>query len=86
MALQTVTPETIRLIEELSLRTGMSDEHVVESALREQFDRLRDEDAEAQRREDIYALVDELRALVKDSPGLLRDPGEVLYGEDGLPK
>lgn len=85
MALQIEAPKTIQLIEELSRLTGKSAEDVVESALREQFDRLQDEDAEAQRRAEIYALVRELQALVKESPGVIQDPGELLYGEDGLP-
>jgi hypothetical protein len=86
MALQIKAPETIRLVEELSRRTGKSAEADVESALQEQIDRLREEDAEAQRRAEIYALVHELRALFKETPGLIRDPGELLYGDDGLPK
>lgn len=86
MALQPVTPETLRLIDEISRRTGKDAAEVVESALREQFERLRDEDAETERRNEIYALVHEIRALVKESPELVQDPGEVLYGEDGLPR
>lgn len=86
MVLQIEAPETIRMIEELAQRTGKSAEAVVESALREQFDRLQDEDEEGERRAEIYALVQELRALFKESPGLIRDPGELLYGDDGLPK
>jgi hypothetical protein len=85
MALQIKAPNTIRLIEELARRTGKSAEALVESVLREQLDRLQDEDAEAQRRAEIYALVDEIRALNREKPGLIRDPGELLYGEDGLP-
>jgi hypothetical protein len=85
MALQIITPEAIRLVEELSRRTGKSAEAVVESALREQFDRLQDEEEEAQRRKEIYALVQEIRALAKEGPGLIRDPGELLFGDDGLP-
>ncbi len=88
MALRIEAPATIRLIEELSRRTGKSAEDVVEDALREQFDRLRserDEESEAQRRADIYALAFELRALVKETPQRVQDPGDLLYGEDGLP-
>ena len=86
MALQINAPETIHLVEELSRRTGKSAEAVVESALREQFDRLQDQDAEAQRRAEIYALVHELAAAIKESGVPLEDPDELLYGEDGLPR
>lgn len=79
MALQIESPETIRMIEDLSRRTGKSPEAVVESALREQYARLRDEDSEAWQRVEIYALVDELRALVKESPEPIRDPGKLLF-------
>jgi hypothetical protein len=85
MALRIETPETLRMIEDLSRRTGRSPEAVVESALREQLDRLQGEESEARQRVEIYALVDEVRALVKESPGPIRDPGDILYGEDGLP-
>jgi hypothetical protein len=86
MALQIKAPQTIRMIEELAQRTGKSAEAVVESALREQFDRLQDEDEEAASRVEIYALVHELAGYFKEAPELVTDPGELLYGEDGLPK
>lgn len=86
MVVEIKAPNADWLVEELSRRTGKSADDIVERALQEQFDRLHDEDAEARRRAEIYALVAELRALVKKSPGPIHDPGEVLYGEDGLPK
>jgi hypothetical protein len=86
MVVEIKAPKAVWLVEELSRRTGKSADDIVESALQAQFDRLQDEAEEAQRRAEIYALVNELRELVKKSPGLIRDPGEVLYGEDGLPK
>lgn len=86
MALQITAPEAIRLAKELSRRTGKSTDDIVESALREEFNRLQEQDEEAQRRAEIYALVADLRALVKKSRKQIHDPGEVLYGEDGLPK
>jgi hypothetical protein len=86
MALQIEAPETIRLVEELSRRTGKSAEIVVENALQAEFDRLQEAEEEAQRRAEIYALVKELGALFRETPDLATDPGELLYGEDGLPK
>lgn len=86
MALQIEAPETIRLVEELARRTGESAEIVVENALRAEFERLQDSEEEAQRRAEIYALVKELGALFRETPNLVTDPGELLYGEDGLPK
>jgi hypothetical protein len=86
MALQIEAPESIRLVEELARRTGRSPESVVEATLREQFDRLQDSAEEAERRAEIYALVSDLRALFRETLDLVTDPGELLYGEDGLPK
>jgi hypothetical protein len=86
MALQIETPETIRLIEEVSRRTGEQPETAVQVAMQERLARLRTPEEEAQRRAEIYALVHELRSLVKQSPGPIQDPGELLYGDDGLPK
>lgn len=86
MALQIETPETIRLVEELSRLTGQSAEVVIASAVREQFDRLQDLDSEAQRRAEIYELVRKLAASIKASGVPVPDPGELLYGDDGLPR
>lgn len=86
MVLQIQRPEILRLVEELSRRTGMNAEAVVESALQEQFDRLEEQGAEAERRAQIYALVAELQAAFRDHPEAAVDPDELLYGEDGLPR
>jgi hypothetical protein len=86
MAIQIEAPETIRLVEELSRRTGKSAEVVIASAVREQFDRLEDLDSEAQRRAEIYELVQKLAASIKASGVPVADPGELLYGDDGLPR
>jgi hypothetical protein len=86
MVVEIKAPKAVWLVEELSRRTGKSADDIVETALQAQFDRLRDEDEEEQRRAEIYALVNELRALVKKSPEQIRDPADVLYGEDGLPQ
>jgi hypothetical protein len=83
MALQR---ETIRLIEELSLRMGESPETVVQVALEERLARLRTPEEEAERRAQIYALVHELAGYFKEHPEAIVDHGELLYGEDGLPK
>lgn len=86
MVLQIEAPETIQLIERLSHMTGESAETTVEIALRERLDRLRSSAEEAQRRSEVYALVKELGALFRETPTLVTDPGELLYGEDGLPR
>ena len=86
MALQIEAPETIRLIEELIERTGESAETAVAAALRERLDRLRGAEEESRRRPEVYALVNELATIVKESQPIEMDHGVLLYGEDGLPK
>ena len=86
MVIEIRTPEAVRLAEELSRRTGKSTDDVIERALRELFERTQLDDADAERNAEIYALVHELRALVKKSAEPIQDPGELLYGEDGLPR
>ena len=86
MAIQIEAPETIRLIEDLSRRTGESDETAVHVAVQERLARLRTPEEEAQRREEVYALVHEMATMIKESGVPLEDPGELLYGEDGLPR
>jgi hypothetical protein len=83
MALQR---ETIRLIEELSLRTGESPETVVQVALRERLRRLETPEEREKRRAELQALVDSLAARFKASGQPLVDHGDLLYGEDGLPR
>jgi hypothetical protein len=86
MALEIEAPETIRLIEDLSRRTGESVETVVRVAVQEKLARLRTPEEEAERRARVYALVHELATSIKESGVPLEDPDELLYGEDGLPR
>ena len=86
MALQIEAPKTIRLIEDLARRTGEDVETVVQVALRERLARLRTPEEEAARRARVYAIVHELAGYAREVPGLVTDHGELLYGDDGLPK
>jgi hypothetical protein len=86
MALQIEAPETIQLFEELSRRTGEGTETVVQAALRERLARLRTPEEETERRAEVYALVKELQARFKEHPSSVIHHGELLYGEDGLPR
>ena len=85
MALHIETPETIRLIEALSHLTGESAATTVEVSLRERLERLRKVEAQHQRREELQALADRLASRFKE-PYRSLDPGDWLYGEDGLPR
>lgn len=89
MALQLEAPETIRLIEEVSRRTGETSERAVQVAMQERLPEpvpQRTPEEEAARRAKIHALVRELNAIFKEHPEAMIDHGELLYGEDGLPK
>ena len=86
MALQIEKPETIRLVEELARHTGESTETAVEMAVRERIARLRAPEEEQRRREKLEALADSLAARFKASGQPLVDHGDLLYGEDGLPR
>jgi len=86
MTLQIKAPETIRLVEELARRTGEGAETVVQVALQERLARLRTPEEEAERRARVYALVHELAGSFKEAPEMITDHGELLYGEDGLPR
>jgi hypothetical protein len=86
MALQIEAPETIRLIEDLSRRTGESAETVVRVAVQERLARMRTPEEEAARRARVYALVHELAGYFKEAPEMITDHGELLYGDDGLPR
>jgi hypothetical protein len=86
MALQLEAPETIRLVEELSQLTGESTEFAVEVAVRERIERLQTPNAREIRRAELQALVDSLAARFRASGQPLVDHGELLYGEDGLPR
>jgi antitoxin VapB len=86
MAVQIEAPETIQVIRELAQRTGQSEERAVDVAVRERLARLRTPEEDAERRTVVYALVHELATMIKESGVPLEDPGELLYGEDGLPR
>lgn len=79
-------PETIRLIEELSLRTGESPETALQVALQERLARFRTPEEEAERRAQLYALVRSLQARFKAHPEVMVDLDELLYGESKLLK
>lgn len=93
--LEIVNPTIIRLVTEVSERTGESNETVIETALLERLERLEaaqpshDEqldEAETARRERVYALVRDMQHRIKETGVEIPDPGEYLYGEDGLPR
>ena len=86
MTAQSIPDRLARLIEDLTRLTGESPETAVEVALRERLARLRTPEEEAKRRERVYALVKELQAMFKEHPEAVIDHGELLYGEDGLPR
>jgi hypothetical protein len=86
MAVETVVPRLVQLIEDLTRLTGESPETAVEIALRERLHRLETPEAKEQRRARVYALVQELQAHFKEHPEAAFDHGELLYGEDGLPR
>jgi hypothetical protein len=86
MTVETVAPRLVQLIEDLTRLTGESPETAVEIALRERLRRLETPEAKEKRRARVYALVHELQAHFKEHPEAAVDHGELLYGEDGLPK
>ena len=86
MALRIQRPETLRLVEELARRTGESEESAVEIAVRERLERLQTPEARETRRAELQALADSLAARFKASGQPLVDHGDLLYGEDGLPR
>lgn len=86
MVLQLETPETIRLVEEIARRTGEDPEAVVQAALRLHLERLDALEAREKRRAELQALADSLAARFRASGQPLVDHGDLLYGEDGLPR
>ena len=86
MALQIQSPETLRLVEELARRTGESTESAIEIAVRERLERLQTPAAREKRRAELQALADSLAARFKASGQPLVELGDLLYGEDGLPR
>jgi hypothetical protein len=94
-ALEIVNPTILRLVTEISDRTGETSETVIETALLEHLERLQTaqslpeeqiDEAEKERRERVYALVSDMRRRIKETGVDIPDPGEYLYGEDGLPR
>ena len=86
MALQIEAPEAMRMIEEIAQRTGETSEQIVETALRERLERVRIVEARIAREAELQALVDSLVARFKASGQPLVAHGDLLYGEDGLPR
>jgi hypothetical protein len=86
MAVQLEAPETIDLIETLKHLTGESTETAVKNALRERLERLRASEDEAERQAAIDLLIDQLATYFRESDKPYIDHGDLLYGEDGLPK
>jgi hypothetical protein len=86
MALQIQSPETLRLVEELARRTGEGTETAIEIAVRERLERLQTPAAREKRRAELQALADSLAARFKASGQPLVELGDLLYGEDGLPR
>jgi antitoxin VapB len=84
MGLNIKNPETHRLAEELSKRTGESLTAAVTTAVRERLDRVR--------REQGASLADRLVEIGKDCAKRLKEPyrsadhGELLYDDRGLPR
>lgn len=84
MSLNIKNEEAHRLAQELAVLTGESMTAAVTAALRERLDRLRQERGDH--------LADRLLAIGKDCALRLKEPfrsidhGELLYGEDGLPR
>jgi hypothetical protein len=86
MVLLIEAPETIRVIEELSRRTGRTLEREVDIAVRERLARLRTPEEEDERRARVYEAVKQLQTAVKESGVSVPDHGELLYDENGLPR
>ena len=82
MSLNIKDPEAHRLAQAIARVTGESMTHIVTEALRERFARIE--------RQKGKASVQELLAIANRAAAHVRRPyadhGEMLYGEDGLPK
>ena len=84
MSLNIKDDETHRLVQELAALTGESMTAAVTTAVRERLDRVR--------REQGVSLADRLLAIGRDCAPWLKEPfrsvehGDLLYGEDGLPR
>jgi len=84
MSLNIKSEETHRLAQELAALTGQSMAAAVTEAVRESLDRIR--------RQRAIPLSDRLLAIGKDCAARLKEPfrtvdhGDLLHGEDGLPR
>jgi antitoxin VapB len=84
MSLNIKSEETYRLAQELAALTGQSIAAAVTEAVRESLDRIR--------RQRAIPLSDRLLAIGKDCAARLKEPfrtvdhGDLLHGEDGLPR
>ena len=96
MALQISNPRIIRLVTEMSERTGEDAEAVIETALLERLERLPQTpqaggeehlDAEDEARwERVDALIQDMQKRYKESGVKLPDHADLLYDENGLPR
>lgn len=96
MALQISNPRIIRLVTEVSERTGEDAEAVIETALLERLERLpqspqaEGEDhpdaADAERWELVDALIRDMQRRYRQSGVKLPDHADLLYDENGLPR
>ncbi len=84
MSLNIKNDETYRLTQELSKLTGESLTTAVTVAVRERLERLRSVEGDT-RYERLMAIAREAAPRFKE-PWLSIDHGDLLYGEDGLPK
>lgn len=80
-----VTTDLFRLIQELADRTGESLTIAVAVAVQERRDKLKREDEQWQRIEEMNRIVREIAPLLKDGPHYW-DIDALLYDERGLPK
>ena len=85
MGMNIKNDETHRLVKELACLTGESQTEAVTEAVRERLARLRAQGAGE-------GLTERLLAIGRDCAGRLKKPyrtvdhGDLLYGDDGLPK
>ena len=86
MAFQSDTDRIVQLIEELTRLTGQSPAMAVEVALRQRLIALETPESREKQFGEVQALVDSLAARFKASGQPLVDHGELVYGEDGLPR
>lgn len=85
MSLNIKNEETHKLAQRLAKLTGENMTEAVTIAVRERLDRVQNE--QRPRVSDrILAIGRDFAARLKETGKTLEDPGDFLYGEDGLPK